>query len=326
MHLLNDPEQFGSAVSGASLTADFLAPQKVPTRVEQFQTPGWALDFHEAHVKARVFGPLPPGWAALGLMRSPSVSSWYGIAAAQGVLVCNPPGAPIDGCIAPGFACMSVNVPIAVWEQCRAIAGIERSAFGNFAAFHLPPPTYARIERRLRATRHLLRTAAGTPHLATFAAGEAADFAAHMVTTAWELSTTAEPPRDSLRNRTRLARRAEAWMREHLAEPVRVPALCLALRVSRRELEYAFRTIFDQSPRDYLQALRLNAIRGVLLRAPGPVSILEIALAHGVTHPGRFASHYRALFGERPCETVKGRNFHEARRSFVGTDGGTDPG
>ena len=71
VHRLSDPEQFGIAVSGVNLTVDFLAPQKMPTRVEQFQAPEWTLDFHEAHVKARVYGPLPPGWVSLGLMASP---------------------------------------------------------------------------------------------------------------------------------------------------------------------------------------------------------------------------------------------------------------
>jgi len=66
-------------------------------------------------------------------------------------------------------------------------------------------------------------------------------------------------------NRTRLARRAECWMRENLAEDVRMPDLCTVLRVSRRELEYAFRTTYDQSPRDYLHTLRLHAVRRTLL-------------------------------------------------------------
>lgn len=303
MHRLSDPEQFGIAISGAHLAADFLAPQKAPTLVEQFQTPGWTLDFHEAHVKARVFAPLPSGWASLGLMRSPAASSWHGFAARQGALMCIPPGEAIDGCITPGFACLAVNVPGTVWERCRLLAGIGRSAFGSVAAFHLPPPLYTRIERHLRATRHLLRTATTSPHLAAFAARDAADFAAHMVTSAWELSATAEPRRDSLRNRTRLARRAETWMRDHLAVPMRISDVCLALRVSRRELEYAFRTAFDHSPRDFLQALRLNAIRHALRRAEAP--LIQVALDHGVTHLSRFAAQYRGLFGERPSGTMR---------------------
>jgi AraC family ethanolamine operon transcriptional activator len=94
-------------------------------------------------------------------------------------------------------------------------------------------------------------------------------------------------------------------MRDHLAEPIRVPDVCLALSVSRRELEYAFRATFDQSPRDFLHALRLNAIRRALLRGDVRAPIVHIALDHGITHPGRFAADYRALFGEPPSETFR---------------------
>ena len=75
-----------------------------------------------------------------------------------------------------------------------------------------------------------------------------------------------------------------------------------------RQLEYAFRTVFDQSPRDYLQTLRLNAIHRTLRRSErGGSSVMHIALDHGVTHLGRFAANYRALFGEKPSETKRGR-------------------
>jgi transcriptional regulator GlxA family with amidase domain len=93
-------------------------------------------------------------------------------------------------------------------------------------------------------------------------------------------------------------------MRDHLAEPWQIPEVCLALRVSRRELEYAFRTSFDTSPRDFLQALRLNAIRRALQNEDNPQeSVSHLALDHGITHFGRFSAHYRALFGESPSKT-----------------------
>jgi AraC family transcriptional regulator, ethanolamine operon transcriptional activator len=300
IHRLSDPAQFGVAVSGASLNADFLAPQKLPARIEQFQAPGWALDFQEAHVKARILGPLPPGWVSLGLIRGPAPSSWYGLDGGSGMLLCNPPGEPIDGCITPGFECLTVNVPVAAWEKCRAISGVEPSVFAGFKALQMPPPHYARMELKLRALRRLLRRALSEPNLFDLGARAAADFATDVATTAWELGATAVPPRDSLRNRTRLARRAEEWMRANIAESVRIPDVCLALRVSRRELEYSFRTAFDQSPRDFLQTLRLNAIRRALRRSG---SVSRAAFDHGITHPSRFAADYRALFGEMPSET-----------------------
>lgn len=93
-------------------------------------------------------------------------------------------------------------------------------------------------------------------------------------------------------------------MREHLGEFLPISAACLALRVSRRELEYAFRSSFDTSPRSFLHSLRLNAIRRALQNNTGDrATVSEIALNHGVAHFGRFSAQYRALFGENPSET-----------------------
>ncbi len=302
VHRLREPEEYAAALSGASLRADFLAPGRQPACIEQFQAASWTLDFHETHVKARVQGPIPPGWASLGLMRSACASVWHGLPATRGVLVCTPPGEIIDGSIVPGFECCAINVPHTVWERCRAVAGIEPTGPLAVVSHHLPPPLYAQIERSLRALRHMLRSAKSVAETA-LAARRASELAIEIFTTAWELSVTAQPPRDSLRNRARLARRAETWMHEHLAEPAGVPEICLALRVSRRELEYAFRSAFGESPRDFLQALRLNAVRRTLLRRGEDRSVTDIALAHGLHHLGRFAGHYRTLFGERPSTT-----------------------
>ena len=305
-HHLSDPDEFGIAVSGARLVADFLQPQRRATHVEQFQTRDWALDFHEAHVTARVLGPLPCGWASLGLMRSPAPSSWYGAPAGQGVLVCTPPGEPIDGRITPGFTCMAVSVAPVLWERCRQFAGAGHQEFGGAVLHPLPQPFFTRIERRLRTVRERLRAAAMTTDLLPAAMRDATGFVTQIGTLAWESGVPVTPRRLSQQNRARLARRAEAWMRDHLGEPAQVPEVCQALQVSRRELEYAFRFTFDESPRDYFHALRLNAIRRTLQHADASrETVIRVAHDHGITHLGRFAAHYRALFGENPGMTLQ---------------------
>lgn len=307
VHSLNDPEEFGIAVSGASLVAEFLQPRQGVTWVEQFQSPAWAWDFHEAQVKARIIGAPPPGWGAIALLRGRSSSSWYGQDAGLGSLVFTPPGAPIDGHFSQGFQCVSLGVPPGVWENCRLLAGTKEGHPPKGGSIHrVPIPLLTQFESRLSALRHHLRAANTSPHLAHAGSHEATALACDLITSAWELSGTSQLPRDSSRNRARLARRAEAWMRAHLGDPIHISDLCLVLRVSRRELEYAFRQTFDQSPRDYLQTLRLNAIRRALRRSdrlPGQVS--RIATEHGITHFGRFAAHFRALFGENPGESLR---------------------
>jgi AraC family transcriptional regulator, ethanolamine operon transcriptional activator len=300
---LDDPDEFSVAVSGGSLRADFLAPPARPTLVEQFQSQAWAIDFHEAHVRARIFGGLPRGWASLGIMCGPTPSTWYGMEAPSGTMICTPPGEPIDGCTNFGFQCLSVGLSPRLWEHCRQVASPEAAGFGTCASHTLTSSVFARLTQKVSAVREQLRQASQVPAFS----GAAAEAAARLVTwlgiMAWELRSAAPPGRDSTRNRARLARRAEALMRQQLGEPMRTPDLCLALGVSRRELEYAFRSAFDQSPRDFLQALRLNAIRRELQRSRTPV--IDVALQHGMSHLGRFASSYRQLFGEKPSQTAR---------------------
>jgi AraC-like DNA-binding protein len=213
-----------------------------------------------------------------------------------------PPGEELDGRTAPGFAWMTVALPPTAWAQCRAAAGLSDHEFHRFAAAALTPVQFRRIERQVAGLRCELRSAIASDG-SGLGARTARGLAMQLATTACELAAGKAPPRDSLRNRTRLARRAESWMRENLSEDIRMPDLCVAMGVSRRELEYAFRTTYDRSPRDYLHTLRLHAIRRTLLCPADSRSILEIAFSHGISHPGRFAADYHSLFGERPSET-----------------------
>lgn len=302
--VIREPEEFGDAVSGLELTVEFQQRQTQPSRVEQFQTAEWGLDFGEAQARTSVHGILPGGWASLCLVRGPGDATWNGQPAAPGALCCVPPGEELDGRTAPGFSWMTVALPPAVWAQCRALAGLEDRELHRYFASALAPGQFARFEQEIRATQARLNSPAASP-AAAFSVREAGHLAAHLATLACELSARQAPLRDSLRNRTRLARRAELWLRENLAAPVRVADVCLALHVSRRELEYAFRATYDQSPRDYLHTLRLHAVRRALLAPGEDRTILEITFAHGIAHPSRFAADYRLLFGERPSETQK---------------------
>lgn len=304
--LISEPDQFGDAVSGMSLTVEFQRRQLRPSQVEQFQTPEWGLDFGEAHVKTSVRGVLPGGWASLCFVRGPGGSTWNGQSAEPGTLCGVPPGEELDGHTAPGFGWLTVALPPATWARCRSLAGLDDRSFQRLSACRMPAHILARIERQVLATHRVLCGASSKPGDAAFAVRAASGLALDLATTTCELAGRMPPPHDSLRNRIRLGRRAEAWMRDHLADAIRVPDVCLALGVSRRELEYAFRATFDQSPRDFLHALRLNAIRRALLRAnDAQTPVLHIALDYGITHQGRFAAEYRALFGEPPSATVR---------------------
>jgi AraC-like DNA-binding protein len=303
VHRLEYPEEFGHAVSGGCLAADFLAPREAATHVEQFQSAGWAMDFHEANVKARIRCELPSGWGSVGLMRSLAPSRWYGHEAHRGSLVCTPPGEAIDGRIMPGFSCLSITVPGHVWEAARRLADVDSTNFGGARIHMIEPDVHGGIERRIHDLQRMLRAAGSEPRLAAMAGAKAIAFATELISITWTSGEAGKDDRDSHRNRARLARRAEDWMRAHLGESIHIPDLCRAIGASRRELEYAFRMVHDESPRDYLHALRLNAVRRELIRADRAMSASGIALANGISHFGRFAADYRGMFGGNPGKT-----------------------
>jgi AraC-like DNA-binding protein len=60
------------------------------------------------------------------------------------------------------------------------------------------------------------------------------------------------------------------------------------------------------SPGAYLKARRLMALKRDLLRAAAEhTSVAALIDQHGFRHPGQLAADYRALFGERPSDTLR---------------------
>jgi AraC family ethanolamine operon transcriptional activator len=108
----------------------------------------------------------------------------------------------------------------------------------------------------------------------------------------------------SLPVRERARRIATDWIEDHLEAAPKVADLCAAVGVSRRTLEYAFREHFGVSPKAYLTARRLVAVRGRLLRADPAERVVDVANELGFWHMGDFAAAYRRHFGELPSQTL----------------------
>ena len=106
----------------------------------------------------------------------------------------------------------------------------------------------------------------------------------------------------------RLASETEDYMDASEGRPVRISELCYALKVSRRSLHRAFTDTLGIGPAAYLRRRRLSAIRSILSRSDAAtISIGDLAFEYGFTQPGRFATYYRAHFGETPSETLHSR-------------------
>ena len=116
-------------------------------------------------------------------------------------------------------------------------------------------------------------------------------------------------------HRRKLVKRAEAFMRDRLAEPINLTDLCQELNKSQRSLYYAFQEYFGLPPMEYLKILRLHSVRRALKSAfPGASNVTKIAENFGFWHMGQFSVDYKKMFGESPSTTFRRNSFRETGR------------
>jgi len=111
-----------------------------------------------------------------------------------------------------------------------------------------------------------------------------------------------------VRPRREIALRAETFLRRSLEEPVHIDDVCAVARASRQTLHASFRAAFGTSPMAYARSLRLSAARRDLERARRSTTVASVAMKWGFFRLGYFSRDYRAMFGEKPSETL-----HRAR-------------
>ena len=102
-------------------------------------------------------------------------------------------------------------------------------------------------------------------------------------------------------------RNAMDYIEKHLAEPVTVHAVAESARVSVRTLQNLFAKEVDQSPTNWIKNRRLERVRSDLAdaAASGDLTVTDVATRWGFTHLGRFASTYKARYGESPSQTLR---------------------
>ena len=84
--------------------------------------------------------------------------------------------------------------------------------------------------------------------------------------------------------------------------------LVAALGVSKRSIQTGFQKHLGVSPRTYAELCRLHRARKQLAAGSlAKTTVTKVAAQLGMWDFGRFAARYRALFGERPSETLTRR-------------------
>ncbi len=102
------------------------------------------------------------------------------------------------------------------------------------------------------------------------------------------------------------------WVRDyldaHLDRPVGIEEICAVFELRPRTLHYAFKSCFGVSPVMYHRFRRMQLVRAhLLVRDPANPTVTQLATDHGFFHLGRFATDYKAVFGETPAHTLAKR-------------------
>lgn len=114
----------------------------------------------------------------------------------------------------------------------------------------------------------------------------------------------------------------EAWIEANLGEAFGVEDLAAVANVSARSVQLAFARLRGCTPMQFTQRRRLETARMLLQSPTSSTTITGVAMDCGCFHLGRFAAAYRALFGEKPSETLA----RAARANALPAAGNLKPG
>jgi AraC family ethanolamine operon transcriptional activator len=156
--------------------------------------------------------------------------------------------------------------------------------------------------------QRLMRIIAGVENRPTAPTDQTVNFLQYSIIDCLLAGLTSALPQTSARSYTgaRLVSETEDYIDAAGERPVHISELCAALRVSRRSLHRAFADTLGIGPAAYLRCRRLSTIQSILRRSdPATTSISDLAFEYGFQGAGRFASYYRAYFGENPSETFR---------------------
>ena len=200
----------------------------------------------------------------------------------------------------------SIFVPTDVWTRAGNSLGL--SLGGEKGACRLTRPNRQLVMQGMSLVRDLQFAAANCSQFestpaATIAAAEAMEFVSLIVGE----GKIHEPHQKGRRriSRQEIIRRCNGLFEERDGEHISVRELTARAEVSERTLETAFKELYGEVPTRYLQLRQLNQIHSALRAAEAyKKTVTEILADHGVHEFGRFAGHYRRLYGELPSKTL----------------------
>lgn len=102
-----------------------------------------------------------------------------------------------------------------------------------------------------------------------------------------------------------IIRRAEAYIRAHVREPIALHEVAQAAGCSVRSLQLGFQRFRATTPLTAIRHIRLEAARESLRSGHAYLTVTELALEFGFTNPGRFTQQYKDAFGVSPLAELR---------------------
>jgi AraC-like DNA-binding protein len=203
-----------------------------------------------------------------------------------------------------GFSSATMSLPIE--EFAAASIAINGREFPDAPTRQHVRPNSALMERLLRQHEMVGQMANTKPDL--FAKTEVVRaLEQQLVYTLVRCLTEGSPSKttaSTLRHELLIAR-FEDFLEANPNTPLYLTEVCAAVGAAERTLRVACEQHLGMGPIRYLNLRRIHLVRRALMQAtPSTATVTQIATDHGFLELGRFSVHYRAMFGEKPSETL----------------------
>ncbi|MFD2181680.1 AraC family transcriptional regulator [Rhodoplanes azumiensis] len=230
-----------------------------------------------------------------------------GVPVARHGIAVLPPGSHFVFANAVPHSWISLTLPLAMLTPAQVDCLAGRSGGAAASLFETKPEAFAGLLARIDR-------AEGEAARAEVPSGDSPAVAEQMHDAATAISRTLVAVIGAPESRHRLAaphhhmivRRAFEETRDDNGPAPGLADLCAAAGVCERTLRRAFGAVYGMPPSRYLKVRQLNRVHAALLdpSARGRM-VTDVLTSHGVTELGRFAAHYRTLFGELPSHTMR---------------------
>jgi AraC-like DNA-binding protein len=198
----------------------------------------------------------------------------------------------------------TMSLPLEEYRSAVSTLADREPRCPTFALTHRPSaPAVARLQYLHAAASHLAEFAPKVLENAEATRSLEQELILAMV----DCTTSGQVENDSssLHKHQHIMRRFHALIEANAEKPLYLPEMCTALGISYRTLLRCCHEQIGISPHRYLWLRRMNMARHALLQSDHVrESVTQGATNNGFWELGRFATAYRAFFGESPSETL----------------------